>query len=348
MGAQYSGEAPIRSKSGRRPPARERPRRHRPDRAGPICSRRGWQGEVTLAAAAASLDASAPRSRKRREVTSPMPVSTVKRANGRSQAVDVETISSPGFPTDLQAEMMAAALHAQGTSVLEEKISNRFTACARTDPHGREIDVHGGHATVTGVEKLKGAPVDWNRPARERQPDPRWLGRPRAKPALDASITWIAGMNTSSPSCAASGRISKGSRKMADTHTPRDARFHDADERRSSSGRRMRKTCKSWPHWRRTPRRLRRKCAGKGSAPLCHSARPSTAGNMVRDSRSGCAACSTAGDVVSVRGQGAPPGDADTVLSLLTLDWSRGRRRRHPAPTFAATAWSRSPATVSM
>ncbi|SEL45343.1 UDP-N-acetylglucosamine 1-carboxyvinyltransferase [Jannaschia helgolandensis] len=85
---------------------------------------------------------------------------TVKRANGPMQAVDVETQPFPGFPTDLQAQMMALLCTAQGTSVLEEKIfENRFMHAPELIRMGAEIDVHGGHATVTGVDKLKGAPV---------------------------------------------------------------------------------------------------------------------------------------------------------------------------------------------
>ena len=84
----------------------------------------------------------------------------VSRKNGRIQAVDVTTEPFPGFPTDLQAQMMALLCTAEGTSVLEEKIfENRFMHAPELIRMGAKIDVHGGHATVTGVEKLKGAPV---------------------------------------------------------------------------------------------------------------------------------------------------------------------------------------------
>ena len=66
----------------------------------------------------------------------------------------------PGFPTDLQAQMMAMLCLADGTSVLEEKIfENRFMHAPELVRMGARIDVHGGHATVHGVETLKGAPV---------------------------------------------------------------------------------------------------------------------------------------------------------------------------------------------
>jgi UDP-N-acetylglucosamine 1-carboxyvinyltransferase len=84
----------------------------------------------------------------------------VKRKNGRVSAVDVTTEPFPGFPTDLQAQMMALLCTAQGTSVLEERIfENRFMHAPELIRMGAKIDVHGGQATVTGVEKLKGARV---------------------------------------------------------------------------------------------------------------------------------------------------------------------------------------------
>ena len=85
---------------------------------------------------------------------------TVARKNGRVRAVDVVTEPFPGFPTDLQAQMMALLCTAEGTSVLEETIfENRFMHAPELMRMGARIDVHGGHATVTGVERLRGAPV---------------------------------------------------------------------------------------------------------------------------------------------------------------------------------------------
>lgn len=84
----------------------------------------------------------------------------VARKNGRVTAVDVVTEPFPGFPTDLQAQMMALMCTAEGNSVLEEKIfENRFMHAPELIRMGANIDVHGGHATVTGVDRLKGAPV---------------------------------------------------------------------------------------------------------------------------------------------------------------------------------------------
>ena len=84
----------------------------------------------------------------------------VSRKNGRVRAVDVATEPFPGFPTDLQAQMMALLCIAEGTSVLEEKIfENRFMHAPELMRMGAKIEVHGGTARVTGVERLKGAPV---------------------------------------------------------------------------------------------------------------------------------------------------------------------------------------------
>ncbi len=84
----------------------------------------------------------------------------VARRNGNIHAVNVTTEPFPGFPTDLQAQMMALLCTAEGTSVLEEKIfENRFMHAPELIRMGADIDVHGGMATVTGVKKLKGAPV---------------------------------------------------------------------------------------------------------------------------------------------------------------------------------------------
>lgn len=84
----------------------------------------------------------------------------VRRGDAPVRAVDVETEPFPGFPTDLQAQMMALLCTAEGTSVLEEKIfENRFMHAPELMRMGADIDVQGGTATVKGVKRLKGAPV---------------------------------------------------------------------------------------------------------------------------------------------------------------------------------------------
>jgi UDP-N-acetylglucosamine 1-carboxyvinyltransferase len=84
----------------------------------------------------------------------------VKRRADHINAVDVRTEVFPGFPTDLQAQMMALMCTAQGVSKLEETIfENRFMHAPELMRMGADIDVNGGTATVTGVGQLKGAPV---------------------------------------------------------------------------------------------------------------------------------------------------------------------------------------------
>ena len=84
----------------------------------------------------------------------------VSRPNGRIRAVDVKTEIYPGFPTDLQAQMMALMCTAEGNSVLEETIfENRFMHAPELMRMGAQIEVQGGIAKVAGVAQLKGAPV---------------------------------------------------------------------------------------------------------------------------------------------------------------------------------------------
>lgn len=84
----------------------------------------------------------------------------VIRGEGRVRAVDVRTEVFPGFPTDLQAQMMALMCTAEGSSVLDETIfENRFMHAPELTRMGARIEVHGGTAKVSGVDRLKGAPV---------------------------------------------------------------------------------------------------------------------------------------------------------------------------------------------
>ncbi len=84
----------------------------------------------------------------------------VAHTDGRLRPTDVTTAPFPGFPTDLQAQMMALLCYADGTSVLEERIfENRFMHAPELMRMGAQIEINGGTATVTGVKTLKGAPV---------------------------------------------------------------------------------------------------------------------------------------------------------------------------------------------
>jgi UDP-N-acetylglucosamine 1-carboxyvinyltransferase len=76
------------------------------------------------------------------------------------EPVSVETQPFPGFPTDLQAQLMALMARAHGTSVIRETIfENRFMHVQELARLGADIQLHGDTATIKGVKALKGAPV---------------------------------------------------------------------------------------------------------------------------------------------------------------------------------------------
>ncbi|MBI4340834.1 MAG: UDP-N-acetylglucosamine 1-carboxyvinyltransferase [Candidatus Omnitrophica bacterium] len=82
------------------------------------------------------------------------------RAPRRLSAVDVTTLPYPGFPTDLQAPIMALLATAQGVSVLTEKIyPERFMHVAELNRMGASIAREGASAIVKGVPRLSGVPV---------------------------------------------------------------------------------------------------------------------------------------------------------------------------------------------
>lgn len=74
--------------------------------------------------------------------------------------VDIETAPYPGFPTDLQAQLMALMSRADGVSYIRETIfENRFMHVQELARLGAKIELSGDLATITGVEELNGAPV---------------------------------------------------------------------------------------------------------------------------------------------------------------------------------------------
>jgi UDP-N-acetylglucosamine 1-carboxyvinyltransferase len=81
-------------------------------------------------------------------------------SDGRPDPTEVITRPYPGFPTDMQAQVMAACCLADGTSFITETIyPDRFTHVAELQRLGADIRVDGTRATVFGVERLEGAPV---------------------------------------------------------------------------------------------------------------------------------------------------------------------------------------------
>ena len=80
--------------------------------------------------------------------------------NGRPKAVDITTLPHPGFPTDMQAQFMAAMCVAEGSSVFTETIfENRFMHVPELIRLGADLSVRSNSVIVRGRDKLLGAPV---------------------------------------------------------------------------------------------------------------------------------------------------------------------------------------------
>ncbi|MBF0419423.1 MAG: UDP-N-acetylglucosamine 1-carboxyvinyltransferase [Magnetococcales bacterium] len=80
--------------------------------------------------------------------------------NGTIEAIDLETSPYPGFPTDLQAQMLVLISLAKGTGVVTETVfENRFMHVSELQRMGANIRVRGNTAIVRGSPKLVGAPV---------------------------------------------------------------------------------------------------------------------------------------------------------------------------------------------
>lgn len=81
-------------------------------------------------------------------------------ATHEPKAVSFRTAPHPGFPTDLQAPMMAAQCIAQGTSTVHETVfENRLVHVRELQKMGAQISVEGDRATIKGVDQLYGASV---------------------------------------------------------------------------------------------------------------------------------------------------------------------------------------------
>jgi UDP-N-acetylglucosamine 1-carboxyvinyltransferase len=82
------------------------------------------------------------------------------KGNGRPKSLDIETMPYPGFPTDLQAQVMVLMAVGTGSSVITETIfENRFMHVQELRRMGADIRVEGNRAFVKGVPELLGAPV---------------------------------------------------------------------------------------------------------------------------------------------------------------------------------------------
>ena len=76
------------------------------------------------------------------------------------RGIDVTTAPFPGFPTDMQAQIMGLLCLASGTSVIAENVhTDRFIHAAELNRMGANIMLDGSKAVITGVSRLSGAPV---------------------------------------------------------------------------------------------------------------------------------------------------------------------------------------------
>ncbi len=93
-------------------------------------------------------------------ITLPTPNQIKIQVDKRLQTENLTTLPYPGFPTDLQAPLMALLAISEGTSVIRETIyENRFNHVGNLKRMGAKIEVEGNVAIVTGVESLSGACV---------------------------------------------------------------------------------------------------------------------------------------------------------------------------------------------
>lgn len=85
---------------------------------------------------------------------------SVRVRGGEMRGVDIKTLPYPGFPTDLQAPMLALLTVAKGTSIITETIfENRFKHVDELGRMGAKIKVEGRTAVIRGVPRLSGAIV---------------------------------------------------------------------------------------------------------------------------------------------------------------------------------------------
>jgi UDP-N-acetylglucosamine 1-carboxyvinyltransferase len=86
---------------------------------------------------------------------------TVERTSGSLRPVDVVTLPYPGFPTDLQPQMMVLLTQAQGSSRCTENVfESRFSFVDQLRRMGADIDLDGHHAMLSGPTRLRGTTLE--------------------------------------------------------------------------------------------------------------------------------------------------------------------------------------------
>jgi UDP-N-acetylglucosamine 1-carboxyvinyltransferase len=118
-------------------------------------------GDVLIRGARAEhLDAAIAKLQESGVEVTPQPDGLRVTRRGAIRPVELRTLPYPGFPTDLQAQMMALLAGAEGTSVITETIfENRFMHALELLRMGADIAMKGSTAVIRGVPRLSGAPV---------------------------------------------------------------------------------------------------------------------------------------------------------------------------------------------
>ncbi len=90
----------------------------------------------------------------------PLPNGILVDGSNKTMAVDIKTMPYPGFPTDMQAQMMSLLTLASGTSIITETVfENRFMHVSDLCRMGANIKIDGRVAILDGVKKLTGCEV---------------------------------------------------------------------------------------------------------------------------------------------------------------------------------------------
>ena len=118
-------------------------------------------GEVTIKGARADhLHAIIDKLREAGVIVDRNGANLVVRRNGKLKSSDVTTLPYAGFPTDVQAQMMALMTQSQGISIITERIfESRFMHVSELSRLGADIEIEGPSAIVKGGKPLSGAPV---------------------------------------------------------------------------------------------------------------------------------------------------------------------------------------------
>jgi len=126
-----------------------------------LCAGIITRGDVTVTGVdSASLESTLDKLRETGAEVEVEPSRVRVRAEGGLHGVRVVTASFPGYPTDMQAQLMAVLTTAEGSSVVTERVfENRFMHVPELQRLGADIALSGRSAHVRGVPRLMGAPV---------------------------------------------------------------------------------------------------------------------------------------------------------------------------------------------